>query len=192
MTQRPLSLAAYAALVFLPAVCLFAWKPPIAARATFTQPPGPSPHVLPSLAGEWVGSWADTVYSVEGAMTMSITQNGSSMSGTGTINLTLLGLGVMNGTATGTISGDVLSFSFSAASVGDGSGMLNGTSGSGTGTVTAPLSFGGFTFTGTASNVLITGIFDYTSPTGGAGPVALQKTTPVTPSTWGSIKETYR
>ena len=63
---------------------------------------------LPDLVGMWSGTWTDTMFTVGGAITMDITQNGNMLSGTGTIDLTSIGffgIGVMSGSATGTITG---------------------------------------------------------------------------------------
>jgi hypothetical protein len=130
---------------------------------------------LPSLAGTWSGTWVDTRYSVQGTITnVVITQTATTISGTGTIDLTSLGLGMQSGTATGTISGNTITFTFTAAVIGSGSGTLNGTAGSGTGSVTA-MNLGNFTFTGTASSTQITGSFNFTSPTGGLGTITVNK-----------------
>jgi adhesin/invasin len=145
-----------------------------APTATFTAT-GTTPITLPSVAGTWHGTWVDTRYNVSGAITsVVLTQTATTVAGTGTIDLNSLGLGVQNGTAAGTISGNVITFTFTAAGIGNGSGTLNGTTGSGTGGVTA-LNFGNFTFTGTASASLITGTFQFTSPTGGNGTITVTK-----------------
>lgn len=129
---------------------------------------------LPSLAGSWAGTWTDTRYNVTGPITATLQQTATSFSSTGTIDLTSLGLGSQNGTATGTISGNALVFTFTSGAVGSGSGTLTGTAGSGTGNVTA-MNFGGFTFTGTVSDTIIDGTFNFTSPTGGRGTIHLTK-----------------
>jgi adhesin/invasin len=130
---------------------------------------------LPSLAGSWHGTWVDTRYGVTGTITnIVLTQTASTFGGTGTIDLSSVGMGVANGTATGTISGNVVTFTFTAAGIGSGTGTLNGTAGSGTGGVTA-LNFGNFTFTGTVTATQITGTFQFTSPTGGNGTITVTK-----------------
>ena len=130
---------------------------------------------LPNFAGMWVGQWVDTRYSVSGAITnVVLTQTATGMTGTGTINLTSLGLGIQSGTATGTIVGNAVTFSFSAATIGSGNGTLNGASGTGSGSITA-LALGAFTFTGTLSTTVIDGTFQFTSATGGFGTMHLTK-----------------
>lgn len=143
---------------------------------------------LPSLAGDWLGSWQDTIYSVGGELDMTFEVAGSQYDATGVIDLRSLGLGDEPGTLTGQANGDLLTFDFQAATVGTGSGTLNGDAGQGTGTVTAPLNFGDFTFIGTATDSQIDGTFDFTSPSGGAGVVHLTKTVSVQDRTWGAIK----
>jgi hypothetical protein len=108
---------------------------------------------------------------------MAITQSGSTLNGTGSIDLTSINakygysIGVESGTATGTINGSTVSFNFSSSTVGSGSGNFDGTAISGTGTVGGVLNFGGFTFQGTLSGNTITGTFNF--PTGGNGPVSV-------------------
>ena len=150
---------------------------------------------LPDLVGTWSGTWSDTVFAVGGAMTMDITQNGNMLSGTGTIDLTSIGffgIGVMSGSATGTIAGNTLTFSFSADSVGMGTGTVTGGSGSGSGNVTAPMNFGAFLISGTATSTTMQGIFDFTNPGAGGGTAMLTKTSPVEPQTWSQIKAAHR
>ena len=145
-----------------------------APAATFTAT-GTAPITLPALSGTWHGTWVDTRYGVSGAITSAVlTQTATTLAGTGTIDLSSLGLGVQNGTAAGTIAGNVITFTFTAAGIGSGNGTLNGPAGSGTGGVTA-LNFGNFTFTGTASATQITGTFQFTSPTGGNGTITVTK-----------------
>ena len=146
---------------------------------------------LPELAGDWVGTWQDTVYSVSGSVSMTVTTNGSQFDATGVIDMSPFGMGDVSGTATGQSSGDVLTFDFSAALVGNGSGTLNGSDGEGTGTVTSPLDFGAFTFEGSASDAGIDGAFDFTSPTGGAGVVELTKSVSVQYQSWGALKADF-
>lgn len=138
---------------------------------SFCSPPGS----LPSVAGTWSGTWVDDRYNVSGSINAVLTQTATTFSGTGTIDLTALGLGIQSGTAAGTISGNTMTFTFNAANVGSGSGTLAGTGGSGTGNIEAPLNFGAFTFTGTASNSQIAGLFNFTSPTGGNGTINVTK-----------------
>jgi hypothetical protein len=155
-----------------------------------------APGAVPDLTGNWVGAWQDTIYMVGGALSWTISQDGSDLSASGSIDLSALFLGVKEGTAEGTLTaaleGDNLDFTFAATDVGNGSGSISGTSGSGSGTVTAPLNFGGFTFEGTLSNDVIQGTFDFTSPTGGAGRALLTKQTATEPTSWGEIKAIFR
>ncbi|MEZ5065987.1 MAG: hypothetical protein R3B81_14735 [bacterium] len=146
---------------------------------------------LPDLTGMWEGAWADTVFFVGGTLSFDITQNGNLVTGTGTIGLQALGLGERTGTASGTISGSTMTFSFSADSVGMGNGTLNGGTGSGTGNVTAPLNFGNFTFDGVATDVSIAGTFGFTNPGSGGGTGALTKTSAVEDRSWSGIKAAY-
>ncbi len=129
----------------------------------------------PAFSGNWSGTWVDTRYNVSGNISAVLTQNTTTISGTGVIDLSALGLGNQTGTASGTITGNTITFSFNAANVGSGSGTLVGNNGSGTGTVVAPLNFGAFTFSGTASNTVISGTFNFTSPTGGHGTINMTK-----------------
>lgn len=129
----------------------------------------------PSFAGNWSGTWVDTRYNVSGNISAVLTQDTATISGTGIIDLSALGLGNQTGTASGTIAGDTITFSFNAANVGSGSGTLVGNNGSGVGTIVAPLNFGAFTFSGTASETLISGTFNFTSPTGGHGTINMTK-----------------
>jgi hypothetical protein len=128
------------------------------------------------LAGDWAGTWEDTLYEVSGTLEATFTVICSNVFATGTIGLQDLGLGDETGTGFGTVLGQTLSFSFASATVGAGTGTLDaGGPGSGSGSVTAPLSFGAFTFAGTANSTTITGTFDFTSPSGGEGEATLTK-----------------
>ena len=161
------------------------------------------------ITGTWTGTWQDTIYFVSGSITMNISStDGVSYTATGTIDVGQIdpSLGVLNGTASGTVSGTTLTGTFDCTNLGNGSFTLTdappantasglvGIGSSGSGTVGAPLSFGGFTFTGTIDALAgaMTGTFDFTSPTGGAGTASLARTTtPVRETTWGAIKATY-
>jgi hypothetical protein len=74
------------------------------------------------------------------------------------------------GTATGTISGSSVTFTFNSSPVGFGSGVVIGNTISGSGDVTA-FADGGFTFIGTieAGGRRINALFDFTSPSAGDG-----------------------
>ncbi|MFH1865688.1 MAG: hypothetical protein ABIK85_07370, partial [Candidatus Eisenbacteria bacterium] len=139
------------------------------------------------------------VFFAEYGMSWEITQDPSDLSATGIIDLTyfsLHGLGMESGSASGAITsrppGETLDFTFTAATVGSGSGTIVGTLASGTGTVTPPLDFGDFTFQGTVSDTVIRGTFDYINPGTGAGKVLMTKNTPVEPLSWGKLKARYR
>lgn len=139
------------------------------------------------LEGHWSGTWEDTIYEVSGAVEATFSIVCGQVVAAGVIDLSDLGLGSQSGTGIGTVAGDTLSFTFEAAMVGGGSGTLtlagaaggaqigaSGT-GSGSGSVTAPLSFGPFTFSGSVTATTITGTFDFTNPGGGEGDVSLAK-----------------
>jgi hypothetical protein len=129
-----------------------------------------------SLAGNWSGTWTDTRYNVSGTLSASFTVNGSTVNATGVIGLESLGLGNESGTGVGTVSGQTLNFTFSASTVGNGSGTLSAAgAGNGTGTVTGTLDFGAFTYSGTVAGDSISGNFAFTSPTGGKGVASLTK-----------------
>lgn len=185
MRPRPGLLHVYLASVFCVASVLYA----LSLRSGEASVPRPIPVVraaapaaastLPSLAGDWEGMWEDTVYSVSSNMSFTITVGGTDWNGTGSIDLSSLGLGVQNGTATGVQFGDSLAFTFEATNVGNGSGAIVHTEGGGGGDVTAPLNFGPFVFLGNVSGAEIDGRFYFTSPTGGAGRAHLGNTTPI-------------
>jgi len=152
---------------------------------------------IPDLVGTWVGTWEDTIYvGAGGSMTWQISRDGSDLTASGTIDFSYFGLGLLPGTAEGTVTSafadNSLDFTFQAASIGSGEGTVTGSSGSGTGTVTPPLDFGDFTFEGSVGEDVISGTFDFTSPTGGAGRASLTRQVATEPSTWGDIKALYR
>lgn len=147
---------------------------------------------IPDLVGTWTGMWHDTVYPpAAGALSWEITQDASSFSATGSIDLSWFGMGTVPGSAAGTLARDVLDFSFEAPGAGDGSGTLTDGVISGTGTMIAP-AFGDFTFEGTISDETIDAAFDFTDPGGGAGTMVLTKDTPVEPASWGQVKARFR
>jgi hypothetical protein len=132
------------------------------------------------LAGSWSGEWYDRFFSIGGPMSATITQSGSSLEGTGSINLSSIsysGIGVETGSAEGVVgsSGTTVTFTYSAGNVGTGGGSINGTDITGSGTVGAPMNFGTFTFSGTidASGDVIRGEFDFTS--GGLGTAEVRR-----------------
>ncbi len=154
-----------------------------------------SPVAVPDLTGHWQGTWEDTIYFVQGDVSMDVTVDGNDWNATGSIDLTSIGwpgIGVMTGSASGTLSGNTLTFTFSADSVGDGEGTLVDGNGSGTGSVTAPMSFGAFTFTGTVTASEITGTFDFTSPSGGEGNVSLTRAVAYEDASWSELKASWR
>jgi hypothetical protein len=127
------------------------------------------------LIGTWTGTWTDTRFNVSGSLSATMAMNGNAVEATGTIGLQSLGLGDEPGTATGTVDGNAISFTFNADTVGSGEGSVAGTTGSGMGSVLGALNFGDFTFEGTAEGTTIDGTFDFTSPTGGNGVATLTK-----------------
>lgn len=135
-----------------------------------------TPSSFSFLEGTWVGTWTDTRYDVSGTLEATFTVNGSTVTATGVIGLESLSLGKETGSGTGTVSGETLNFTFSADTVGTGSGSLDaGREGSGSGSVTGVLNFGAFTYTGTVTESEISGTFNFTSPTGGNGVASLTK-----------------
>lgn len=161
-----------------------------------STPPALAPtdaaQFLPDIEGSWTGTWEDTLYMVSGAVTCEIIVDGNNWSAVGTIDLSSVGLGVMPGTASGTVAGNTLTFDFHADLVDGGDGTLNGGNGSGTGTVIAPLDFGGFVFVGSASPSMISGNFDFDAPTGGYGIVTLTPGVANEDLSWGDVKARHR
>jgi hypothetical protein len=185
--------------VYLVALFVLAALLSLATADPSASPPAPipsaSPAAVPDLSGAWTGTWNDTVYLVGGDVTMTATLDGAAWSAVGSIDLSSIGVpgvGLMSGTAQGTLAGNTLTFEFSAVDVGDGDGTLIDGSGSGSGTVTAPMSFGAFTFTGTVTDSSIDGDFDFTSPTGGAGTVTLARAVGEESATWSDLKSSWR
>jgi hypothetical protein len=152
------------------------------------------PAAVPDLSGTWEGSWSDTRYSVSGSMSLVIALNGADYSATGSIDISEIDLllGQLNGTATGTISGNTMSFSFSATNLGTGTGTFTDGGATGTGTVTAPLGFGAFEFSGTVTGGQMDGTFNFTSPTGGNGVASLSRSVAGDEANWTEIKASYR
>lgn len=119
------------------------------------------------LVGIWSGTWTDTVFNVSGSLDATITQSGDELSGTGLIGLGPFGLGQVQGTASGTISGNTVNFTFSA-SVGSGSGTIVDNAISGSGSVGDPLPFSlTFSFDGAIDGDTVNGTFAFDG--GGAG-----------------------
>jgi hypothetical protein len=143
--------------------------------STPTDPPVITESEFAFLVGTWTGTWTDTVFNVEGTLSATMTMAGDSVEATGVIGLQALGLGDEEGTATGTISGDTLTFTFEAATVGTGEGTFSGGMGSGMGSVMGMLNFGDFTFEGTVTETTIDGTFQFTAPSGGSGVATLTK-----------------
>ena len=195
---------AYLVLLSSAAIALFwhgdarqpAWVGPTTASAAV-------PLTLPDLVGQWSGTWVDTVYSVGGAITFDILRDGDSWFASGTIDVTAIApfLGVLPGSAQATLSGNTISGQFACTDLGNGSFTLTeippgrGTaqiaSATGSGTVTAPLSFGPFTFTGSVTDGTLGGSFDFTNPGGGKGVAAMTKSTAVRRASWGAMKSAY-
>ncbi len=192
-TVRPPSVYALALVVLATILSLGnpspSWKPPIAGAIVVN-----GPTAVPDLTGHWEGTWTDTRYAVSGAMTLDIALNGNDYSATGTIDVSEIDpiLGTLSGTASGTITGNTMSFDFGATDLGTGSGAFTDGTASGSGTVTAPLNFGAFEFSGTASTGMISGTFDFLSPTGGNGVATLTRVVATDATTWSEVKSSYR
>jgi hypothetical protein len=163
------------------------------------------PAELPPLEGTWSGSWTDTLYDVTGSMTVEIVQDGDSWSATGSIDVTEIGiggLGVLNGSASGTSDGVTITGTFDCANLGSGTATIGGAlkvngqvqaAASGSGTVGAPMNFGPFVFSGTVANGVMWGIFDFTGAGGGEGRAVLENPAlPAATRTWGDLKAEYR
>ncbi len=143
---------------------------------------------LSNLDGTWTGTWQDTIYGVGGDMTFDFNVAGSVFEGT--IDLSMLGLGVQSGSASVIAATD--SFEFTGSLVGWGRGELPGDgSASGFGSVTPPLGYGDFTFNGTVGDGVLWGTFDFLSPTGGAGKAILWNTTPTEETNMSAVKSAY-
>ena len=195
MHTRTLSLRWYLFTLFTLAALLSLASADPAHRATPPPPTSTAMRTVPDLGGSWTGTWHDTRYDVQGELTMTIIVAGSNWTGSGTIDLSSIGwpgVGTMSGTASGTLSGNTLTFSFNAADVGTGSGTLIDGSGSGDGSVTAPMNFGAYTFTGTVTGTEISGTFDFLSPSGGNGDVVLTRTVSDEAVTWSGLKAAWR
>lgn len=150
---------------------------------------------LADLLGSWSGTWNDTIYSVGGSLSFDITADAGVYHATGDIGLETLGLGVESGTASGNEQLGALVFSFSSATVGSGDGSINALTGitTGSGSVIAAIGFGAFVFQGSVSGDIMSGLFDFTSPTGGAGVAILTRTgTAVEQQPWSDVKLRYR
>ncbi len=152
------------------------------------------PSVLPDLSGNWQGTWSDTRYGVSGAMSLAIAISGSDYTATGTIDISQIDplLGQISGTASGTIVGNTMTFSFSATDLGTGTGTFTDGAVSGSGTVSAPLSFGDFEFSGTVTAGQMNGTFNFLAPTGGNGVATLSRTVANEDVNWGEFKADYR
>lgn len=162
------------------------------------------PADIPLLEGTWEGSWTDTLYNVTGNMTIEVSVDGNEYFATGSIDVTEIdaGLGTLNGNASGTYDGAVLTGSFNCTNLGSGTASIGGAfktegkiqaGGSGSGSVGAPLFFGPFEFSGTVAEGVIWGTFDFTNPTGGEGKAVLRNDAlPTARRNWGSLKSEYR
>ena len=154
---------------------------------------------LPDLSGTWSGQWVDTVFVVTGPMEWTIVQDASTVAFDATCDLTGVSLGPAEpASGSGTIAADVMTFSFAmdGSSTLTSTGDITVTGGSpgnfiGDGTVGAPLSFGDYTMTATATETSIIGTFEYTFGIG-AGTIVMNRTSPVEPESWGSLKARYR
>ncbi|MFH1825758.1 MAG: hypothetical protein ABH823_00500 [bacterium] len=148
-----------------------------AATSTSTSSTTSTTGVGPTaLVGTWSGSWTDTLYQVTGSLEATISLEGSSLSGTGGIDLTdpTFSLGVETGLATAEISGASAIFTFNSGTVGSGLGTITGNTIVGTGEA-GPLGFSDFSFIGTfeADGNTINATFAFNS--GGYGTAEVTK-----------------
>jgi len=200
MIESPRGPVTYVLLLFLASVSLAAAtvrgdRPTPPARAF---PGARAGGAAPDLNGTWLGGWVDTVFIVPGPLTMDVTMDATDLDGTGTADLTGVGLLAAEPfTVTGSIVGDqiTMSFSFDAAAglVSTGDGVSSGTGVNnltGTGSVGDPLFYGSYTFVGTVTDAAIAGTFEY--GLGGAGFFALTKSSAVEPESWSRIKALHR
>jgi hypothetical protein len=127
------------------------------------------------LAGIWSGTWEDTVFSENGTLDVTITQSSPDLSASGTFGPGTLGGSDINGTGTGTLSGDTITFTFDAPGMGSGNGTVTGNAISGSGNLgpTSVFPFGDFTFDGTIDGNTINGTFEFTA--GGMGTATVTK-----------------
>ncbi|MGQ0722881.1 MAG: hypothetical protein ACT4PE_15135 [Candidatus Eiseniibacteriota bacterium] len=187
------NLLGYLALLFLGAAGLAVTGAKPAGAPSFS-----SAAALPALDGSWSGAWIDTVFFVTGPMVWDVSVNGSTFSATGTCDLTGVNLGAAEPfTASGTITGNMLTFTFQfdagAGLTSTGTGSVNDVgpnNTSGAGFVGAPLGFGSYIFTMTATDNVMSGSFSYGG--GGAGTITMAKGTPVEATSWSDIKAAYR
>ncbi len=85
---------------------------------------------IPNIAGNWEGTWADTIYVwATGALTCTILQDDTYFTATGTIDMSVFGMGIVPGTGEGTVTRDgdraTLDFTFSASGIGNGAGTVH-------------------------------------------------------------------
>ncbi len=192
MKKMPRGLRLYLAAVLVVSLALAVSGYQAADRDQVDSPPASAgSRDIPALVGTWTGTWEDTRYFVSGAVSCTINQDGSEFFATGMIDLTDLGLGEQTGSANGSLERGTLTFTFSAAQVGSGGGVLIDGDCTGSGTVTAPLDYGDFEFAGTATDNEIDGTFTFSSPSGGWGVVSLAKLVPAEKTSWGGLKARY-
>jgi hypothetical protein len=131
------------------------------------------------LGGTWAGTWTDIRYGTSGPIQATFTVTGTTVTANGSIGLQVYGLGLGNEAATGTgtinLTTSTLTYTFSSPTVGTGSGTLSVGTGSGSGGVTGVLNLGPFIYSGTVTPTHITGVFQFTAPTGGNGVVNMFK-----------------
>lgn len=182
---------AYFALLAFALAALFAsgLRPPITPPALASS--DAALPAVPDLAGTWIGTWQDTIYAVGGDLSFEITPVEGGYTATGEIDLGELGLGTRTGEADGLLTRNQLVFGFNADQVGEGAGIITDESATGSGNVTAPLNFGIFSFTGTATDVGIWGTFDFLAAEGGAGKAHLTRTTATESNSVSAIKSRY-
>jgi hypothetical protein len=185
----------YLALLFLAAALLASTTASTASRSGTQLARTTDSADLADLLGTWSGTWNDTIYSVGGSLSFAVSENSGVYTGTGQIGLQSLGLGVESGSAAGNVVGDALVFSFISNTVGSGAGSVDANTGAaaGAGSVAPPLNYGAFIFQGAVTGDAMSGMFDFTSPTGGAGVASLTRTgTAVENADWSNVKGLYR
>ncbi len=199
--MKRLSLVTYLSVLFAVATLVSITGRPAETVVTAADQSMSAATAIPDLSGTWTGSWFDTVFTVGPYdMTFVLTQDAGSVSGTGTIDFSAFGFGVVNGTCSGTISGNVLTGTFTAGSgpsMGSGSLTLTGmTMSRGITNATASGSgsnfFGPFVIEGTVTDTQITGTFGFTNPGSGGGTgTMIKQSSPIREETLGKVKAEF-
>jgi hypothetical protein len=194
LRPNPKASLTYLSLLILVALALGAARAPHHETRPVSTPHSSS-AVVPDLAGSWTGGWEDTVFNVVSPATFILGMSSDSLTGSGTMDLTGVGLGSAEPfTIAGSISGNTITFhlEFTMASTltSTADGTLTDTVLGGMGHVGTPLNFGDYTFSGTAVSSAIFSQFSY-GPGQGAGYFAAAKTTAVEPESWARTKARY-